>query len=242
MNFRSRWFATLEFTLEADRPSRMFEHDDRSRYTVIGHDLRDCKAITEKRLAYATSLSDYLFDHENFDGELTFGDPWPCSRCIPTEKLPEIDLAESRTTVSESAPAPAGPATHQSPSGNDPATEGQIRKLMALYRRSKPQATKEQIKAAEDRAKGMTKKEASAVIDKMEKGEKPVEPHAPAPSPVGATSGIAKGSKVTDGTVTGKVFWTGTGKSGALRYGVAYRDADGNERKTFTEFGWTVVE
>jgi hypothetical protein len=248
MNLRTRWFDTLEFILRADSAAKMFESTDREHYTVIGHDTQTCSAIQSKRLAHSTTLDAYLADHEYFDGELTFADPWPCSKCIPTEKLPPVELgpltgvqkvpttptAKSnlnpyRTTV-DANPAPKTPETTVP---DDKATDGQVRKLMALYRKQKPEATQEQVKAAEERAKAMTRKQASTVIDKLEKGEKPAEAHTPGI--------ITKGSMVTDGTVTAKVFWAGTGKSGAPRYGIVWKDASGNEQKVFAESGWRLA-
>lgn len=238
INWRTRRFRVLEFQLKADTAARMFSQDERAHYAVFGHDRADCTEIHEKRKAEDTSLMGYLEAHEFFDGELAFADPWPCSKCIPTEKLPEFEPLKN-------APPPKNEHRWMQPKAETPttapgmATEAQVRKLMALYRKQKPEATKEAIKAAEDRAKGMAFKQASATIAKLEKGEKPAEAHT---SPVGATSGIRRGAKVRKGATEGRVIWTGTGKSGAFRYGVAFKNADGSEQKEFVEHGWEVVE
>ena len=233
-NWRSHRFALLEFKLEADTAAKMFASDGTSHYSTIGHANASCPDIKEKRRTTNISLSNYLADNEMFDGELTFGDPWPCAKCIPNEKLPKWEPMKER----EATPAP--PTSRLKPyrtGGIKPAesaSDAQVRKLMVLYRQSKPNATKEQIKAAEARAMALTKRDAIAKINELEKNAKP------APT-VGATSGITKGSTVTNGTVTGKVFWSGTGKSGALRYGVVFTDSDGTERKVFAEYGWSVL-
>lgn len=241
-NYRNMRFAVLEFALRATTPAKLFAPDERTHYDVIGHRSATCGKITEKRQARDTCLSEYLADHEYFDGELVFSDPWPCAMCIPTESLPEVKL-DPLPEPYKAPPSGWGPedtAPAPKPEGEAMASDAQVRKLMALYRKSKPNATKEQAKAAEARAAAMTLKQAIATITKLEKGEKPTEAHKP--SPVGATSGIAKGSKVRKGDTEGRVFWTGTGKSGALRYGVIYKDASGEERKEFTEHGWEVVK
>lgn len=233
MNWRSRRFAVLEFSLRADTPTKLFA-DDRAHYTTFGHDDPRCPDIREKRTVTNTSLSDYVMAHEGFDGEIVFADPWPCSKCIPTESLPKYTPPKDVVRKVPTEPDAKSNLRPYRTGGIGPAeaaTDGQVRKMMALYRKAKPNATKEQIKAAEARAMAMTKKDAIATINRMEKGEKPAEAHAT----------ITKGATVTKGGVTGKVFWTGTGKSGAPRYGVVYTGADGTERKEFAESGWSLV-
>jgi hypothetical protein len=243
MDLKARVFRVLEFKLRADSAAKMFKNDDTEHYTVFGHDNPTCPAIAEKRRVNDTSLAQYLADHEYFDGELTFAEPWPCSKCIPTESLPKWksskDVPKNEHRWMQDKPAtPVAKPEPAPPTGENPlATDAQVRKLMALYKKSKPQASREAILAAQQRAKRMTKREASTTISKLEKGEKPAEAH----SPVGATSGIAKGATVTNGNTTGRVFWTGTGKNGCLRYGVEYIDANGTKQSTFTDHGWSVV-
>jgi hypothetical protein len=191
-----------------------------------------------------TSLAQYLADHEYFDGELTFAEPWPCSKCIPVEQLPkwksskEAPKNEHRWMQDKPATPVAKPEPAPPNAENPTATDAQVRKLMALYKKSKPTASREAIAAAQQRAKRMTKKQASATIDKMERGEKP---EAPKPSPIGTSSGITKGSTVTNGATTGHVFWTGTSKRGTLRYGVEYVATDGSKQRVFADSGWSVI-
>jgi hypothetical protein len=178
-DYRTRWFALLEFNLLADTPNKMFAQDDREHYSVIGHDSPTCKGIKSKRTARAISLGDYLAEHEFFDGELVFGDPWPCAICIP--EVPEFKpLAEPApepfrkvptqpTAKSNLKPYRTAPQSGKINPTNPNATEGQVRKLMALYRASKPQASREALMAAETRAKAMTKRDASAKIDELSK-------------------------------------------------------------------------
>jgi hypothetical protein len=244
-NYRTKWFACLEFKLVADSAAKMFESDDREHYTVIGHDDTRCSAIAEKRKVEATSLDAYLVDHEFFDGELTFADPWPCSKCIPTTSLPAWapmkDQVVGKVPTEPTAKSNLKPYRTTLP-GNDgikpaeSATEAQVRKMMVLYRRDKPNATKEAKAAAEARAMSMTKKQASAVIDKMEKGELKITVAAETPAPT-----MTKGAKVAKNGHPGTIFWVGEDKRGGLRYGVEYIDQDGNKQREFTSTGWTVV-
>lgn len=245
-NYRTKWFACLEFKLVADSAARMFESNDREHYTVIGHDDAKCSAIAEKRKVNSASLQQYLEDHEFFDGELTFADPWPCSKCIPTEKLPAWAPMKDQTvgkvpaeTTAKSNLKPYRTALPGTPVSDEPmASDPQVRKMMVLYRKGKPNATKEMKAAAELRAKAMTRKQASAVIDKMEKGEstptvdKVRENEQPAV--------MTKGAAVVKNGHPGTIFWVGEGKRGGLRYGVEYIDQDGIKQREFTDKGWTL--
>jgi type IV secretory pathway VirB10-like protein len=255
-NLRGKWFAMLEFQLHADTPNKLFAADDTEHYIVYGHNRADCKAIKEKRRIAGTSLSEYLADNEYFDGELTFSDPWPCSTCIPTETLPPVERnrdvpknehrwMEPRTAVSNPPSAPAPTATQPSSTGNPDSprmsTEGQVRKLMALYRKQKPNESKAVYKAAEDRAKAMTFAQASAVINKQEKAEK-AQPEQPAPHRDGSgPSQMTKGAKVLKNGHPGTIFWVGVGKNGAPRYGVEFIDQNGNKQREFASSGWTLA-
>lgn len=174
-NWRSHWFACLEFKLEANTAAKMFASDDTPHYTTIGHNDAACPAITEKRVAHNTTLSNYLADNEMFDGELVFADPWPCAKCIPTEKLPKWEPTKERVKEREVV-APATSRLKPYRTGDKkpvikdpdaPATDGQVRNLMRLYRLDKPNSTFAQRKAAEDRARAMTKGAASALIDTL---------------------------------------------------------------------------
>lgn len=175
MGYRKHRFSLLEFILQVDSAAKMFEKADQAHYSTIGHENPTCSAIAHKRTVRDVSLDTYLANNEYFDGELTFADPWPCSKCIPVESLPAWKpLAEStELTISKVPTEPAAKSNLKpyrpttKPPDNAMASEAQVRKLMVLYRKGKPDATREMNAAAELRAKAMTKKQASTVISKL---------------------------------------------------------------------------
>jgi hypothetical protein len=83
IDFGRRIFSTI--CAYRDRASDV---DQRPAFMTYGHDSRYCEAIKpDNVIATEQSLAMWLSEHEFFDGEIEYADPWPCEKCVTVEVL-----------------------------------------------------------------------------------------------------------------------------------------------------------
>lgn len=130
-----------------------------------GHIYRDCEAVdlVAKKGRKVSACEICLADSARIaklarEAQEAFDRAWMAEHSVAAAVLVAAATVE---------PSPI-PAERSIPS-EAAATEPQVRKLMALYRKAMPNATHGQILAAEKRAAAMTKATASATIAKLER-------------------------------------------------------------------------